>query len=81
MIALLIAAAGVPAGGQLPMPAPLSSRGEARTVIERQLQAPLRQGPRGGVSAEEAERIMNRYLGSIGVLMQPNSTARSGTPQ
>jgi hypothetical protein len=81
MIALLIAAAGVPYGGQLPLPAPLSSRGEARTVIDRQLQVPPRQGPRGGVSPEEAERIMNRYLGTIGVMMQPTSTTRSGTPQ
>jgi hypothetical protein len=80
MIALLIAAAA-PAYGQAPLPNPLASRSEARTVVDRQLQSPPRQGPRGGVSPEEAERIMARYLDSIGARLQRGSDTQSGPQQ
>jgi hypothetical protein len=81
MIAILIAAAAAGYGPSGPVLTPLSSRGEARTVIEQQLRSPPRPGQRGGVSPEEADRIMARYLASIGVSLQPNSSTQSGPQQ
>jgi hypothetical protein len=55
----LAAAASAP-----PIPAP--ARTEARTVVEAQLNTPPRYGPAGGLTANEASLVEQRYLQSIG---------------
>jgi hypothetical protein len=80
MIALLLSAAAATANPAPFLPNPLSSQGEARTVIEQQLRSPPRQGPRGGVSPEEADAIMTQYLASIGKRLRADDSMQ-GKPQ
>lgn len=67
MFAVILAAAAA-------VPAPLlrnswSPTSEARTVLDRQLRSPPRENAAGGVSPEEADAIMARYLASIGTTL------------
>ena len=78
-ILLLAAAAAMP--GPL-LPDSWSPRGEARTVIDRQMRAPPRENAAGGLTPEEADAIMARYLSLIGApLGQGQQPARSVPPQ
>ncbi len=77
MILLMLAAAAAPSPS---MPLPRSDQGQARTIVERQLVSPPRAGPSGGVSAEEADMIMQHYLSSIGKPVRTD-TGSSATSQ
>lgn len=69
MMILMILAAAVASSGPDALPAqpsPLPLTGEARTVLERQFASPPRGGNEVGLSAEEADAVMARYIASIG---------------
>jgi hypothetical protein len=57
-----------------------SSQGDARTVMARQFASPPRAGAAAGVSAEEADVIMQHYIASIGKRLDPIVTT-VGAPQ
>jgi hypothetical protein len=78
MIALMILAAA-PSALQTPPP-PLPMDSEARRVIDRQLASPPRSGPAAGLSPEEADKINERYLASIGARLEIDRTEQS-TPR
>ena len=82
MFVLLLAAVAATPGPVLPNS--WSPKGEARTVMDRQLRSPPRENAAGGLSPEEADAIMGHYLGTIGTTLgqgQQPSAARNAPPQ
>lgn len=80
MLVLMIAAAAVAAPPAPAMPDDRMLRSDARAVVRSQLASPPRTGAAGGVSAEEADVIMQHYLASIGKRLDPIATT-VGAPQ
>lgn len=69
MMILMILAAAAASSGQDALPAqpsPPLLAGEARAVLARQFASPPRGGNEVGLSAEEADAVMARYIASIG---------------
>jgi hypothetical protein len=77
MFVLLLAVA---ASGPV-LPNSWSPKGEARTVIDRQLRSPPRENGTGGLSPEEADAIMAHYLASIGATMDQAQPTKRSAPQ
>jgi hypothetical protein len=78
MFVLMLAAAAATAA-PVP-PRDRTHRRDAHSVMQSQLASPPRAGATGGVSAEEADVIMQHYLASIGKRLDPIVTT-VGAPQ
>lgn len=83
MFALMLAAAAAAATATpaRPLRPIYRYRGQAHAVMDRQLSQPARAGAAGGVSAEEADLIMQHYLISIGKRLEITNDTAAGQPQ
>jgi hypothetical protein len=78
MMLMLLAAAAAASSASAQRASPVPPAGEARNVVERQFLSPPRSGAAAGLTADEAEVVMKRYLASIG---QPVADDRQVQPK